>query len=140
MADERLIKPLMFDARQTPRDSLPRDWADSLRLDYLGRNESTAEIAQRLVDTAGAVYALQQYTEIAVAAAVSDAAASGASASFDDIAAAGATYAQAYAQGQTDAIMQLKAQFNLLVENFNALVVIVNQSLQTERDAGLRDE
>lgn len=59
MANEALKKPLIYDARQTPRDILPRDWADSLRLDYLGRNEAAAEIADRVLLIGRAVYDLQ---------------------------------------------------------------------------------
>ena len=59
MADEKLKKPLINDARQTPRDSLPRDWADSLRLDYLSRNEALAELSERVLLIGRAVYDLQ---------------------------------------------------------------------------------
>jgi hypothetical protein len=59
MPDAILIKPLIYDARQTPRDILPSDWADSLRLDYLGRNEAAAEIAERILLIGKAVYDLQ---------------------------------------------------------------------------------
>lgn len=59
MADSALTKPLLYDARQTPRDILPSEWADSLRLDYLGRNEAAAEIADRVLLIGKAVYQLQ---------------------------------------------------------------------------------
>lgn len=59
MADIKLTRPLIYDARQTPRDILPSEWADSLRLDYLGRNEAAAEIAERVLLIGKAVYQLQ---------------------------------------------------------------------------------
>ena len=67
MPDEKLIKPLIYDARQTPRDILPGDWADSLRLDYLGRNEAAAEIAERVLLIGKAVYQLQVNQEAILA-------------------------------------------------------------------------
>lgn len=63
MADEILNKPLLYDARQTPRDILPNEWADSLRLDYLGRNEAAAEISDRVTLIGKAVYQLQLQNE-----------------------------------------------------------------------------
>lgn len=59
MADEKLARPLLYDVRQTPRDILPGEWQDSLRLDYLGRNEAAAEIADRVLLIGKAVYQLQ---------------------------------------------------------------------------------
>lgn len=59
MPDATLIKPLIYDARQTPRDILPSDWADSLLLDYLGRNEAAAEAAERILLIGKVVYDLQ---------------------------------------------------------------------------------
>ena len=63
MPDIKLTRPLIYDARQTPRDILPNEWADSLRLDYLGRNEAAAEVADRVLLIGKAVYELQQQME-----------------------------------------------------------------------------
>ena len=58
MPDNRLIAPLQAQ-NQTPRDILPKEWADSLKLDYLNSNEQLAEIAQRVQLIGKAVYDLQ---------------------------------------------------------------------------------
>ena len=58
MPDNRLIAPLQAQ-NQTPRDILPREWANSLKLDYLNSNEQVAEIAERVQLIGKAVYDLQ---------------------------------------------------------------------------------
>jgi hypothetical protein len=58
MPDNRLIAPLQAQ-NQTPRDILPKEWADSLKLDYLNSNEQVAEIAERVRLIGKAVYDLQ---------------------------------------------------------------------------------
>ena len=67
MPNATLIKPLIYDARQTPRDILPQEWGDSLRLDYLGRNEAAAEIASRILLIGRAVYDIQVQNEQIIA-------------------------------------------------------------------------
>jgi hypothetical protein len=62
MPDARLIKPLSTEI-QTPRDILPKEWADSLKLDYLNSNEQIAEIAARVQIIGKAVYDLQVAVE-----------------------------------------------------------------------------
>ena len=138
MANDKLVKPLLYDTRISPRDIIPNDWADSLRLDYLGKNEASAEIAARVVLASKELYALQASVENAVAEPVSDSVATAANASFTDIGAATGSYVQVYAQQQTDAINELKLQLNTAIATINALVVTVNESLATEREAGLR--
>jgi len=58
MPDARLIKPLGTEI-QTPRDILPKEWADSLKLDYLNSNEQLAAIAAKVDLIGRAVYDLQ---------------------------------------------------------------------------------
>jgi hypothetical protein len=62
MPDNRLTAPLQAQ-NQTPRDILPKEWADSLKLDYLNSNEQLAEIAERVQLIGKAVYDLQQRIE-----------------------------------------------------------------------------
>jgi hypothetical protein len=62
MPDNRLIQPLQA-SNQTPRDILPKEWADSLKLDYLNSNEQLAEVAARVELIGLAVYDLQQRIE-----------------------------------------------------------------------------
>jgi len=54
------------------------------------------------------------------------------------VASAGATYSQAYAQSQTDAINALRQNVIDLVAANNALVSVINQMLSTERTAKQR--
>ena len=63
MANEALKRPLLFDVRQTPRDMLPNEWADSLRLDYISRNDAASELADRVLLLGRAVYDLQVSVE-----------------------------------------------------------------------------
>ena len=58
MPDEKLIKPLGTEI-QTPRDILPKEWADSLKLDYINSNEQLAAIAAKVDLIGRAVYDLQ---------------------------------------------------------------------------------
>ena len=62
MPDERLKKPLQL-SQQTPRDILPKEWADSLKLDYLSGNEALSEIAAKVDLIGKAVYELQVAVE-----------------------------------------------------------------------------
>ena len=62
MPDNRLIAPLQAQ-NQTPRDILPKEWADSLKLDYLNSNEQVAEIAERVLLIGRAVHDLQARIE-----------------------------------------------------------------------------
>ena len=62
MPDERLKKPLQL-LQQTPRDILPKEWTDSLRLDYLESSEALTEIAAKVDLIGKAVYDLQVAVE-----------------------------------------------------------------------------
>ena len=62
MPDNRLLQPLQAQT-QTPRDILPKEWADSLKLDYLNSNEQVAELAERVRLIGKAVYDLQVAVE-----------------------------------------------------------------------------
>ena len=62
MPDERLKKPLQL-LQQTPRDILPKEWADSLKLDYLESSEALTEIAAKVDLIGKAVYDLQVAVE-----------------------------------------------------------------------------
>jgi hypothetical protein len=62
MPDTRLLQPLQAQT-QTPRDILPKEWADSLKLDYLNSNEQVAELAERLTLISQAVFDLQAAVE-----------------------------------------------------------------------------
>jgi hypothetical protein len=62
MPDERLKKPLSVDI-QTPRDILPKEWVDSLKLDYLNSNEQLAVIGAKVDLIGRAVYDLQVAVE-----------------------------------------------------------------------------
>ncbi len=56
-----------------------------------------------------------------------------------NVGAAGAAYAQAYAQQQTDLINELKAAVNQLASDLNAAITTLNNSLSTERAAKQRE-
>lgn len=55
-----------------------------------------------------------------------------------NVGSAGATYAQAYAQQQTDLINELKAAVNQLATDLNAAITTLNATLSTERTAKQR--
>ena len=62
MADSRLIASLPTSS-QTPREILPKEWPDSLKLDYLNTSEQITQIAQRVELIGKAVYDLQVLIE-----------------------------------------------------------------------------
>lgn len=73
------------------------------------------------------------------AASVANAASSAVNIVTANVGAAGALYAQAYAQQQTDLINELKAAVNQLASDLNAAITILNNSLSTERTAKQRE-
>ena len=62
MPDARLLQPIAANL-QMPSNNLPKDWSESLRLDYLNGNEVLQQIAERVELISKAVYDLQETIE-----------------------------------------------------------------------------
>lgn len=62
MPDERLMQPIVANL-QMPSDNLPKEWPQSLRLDYLNSNEVLQLLAERVELLSQIAYDLQQRVE-----------------------------------------------------------------------------